>query len=387
MLHILEIPSWYKSNEHPFSATYNEDHARMLISNGLKVGVLFPNYSGSFIKRLKLNYNKTKTYYDNGIPTKEIKLHPYIPFLTKINYDLLFSYVCKSYDDYVRENGTPDLIHCHHCFMGGYIAMLLKKKYNIKYVLTKLSTPFIYEPEKLTLFEKQNISKIINLADAVIFISEFQKNKMYEIYNIKAKSSHNVIYLPLHDVFLDCDFNNHTSKIKFINIGNLIDTKNQETLIKAFYEFQKKHPNSELKIYGKGYLKQNLEFLIKQLALESKVVLMGEVNRTQIKNAIAESTFLISSSKQETMGVNLIEAHSQGIPVIALYAGTTQELINKENGVHIVSTTANDLCKGMLDAIKISFDSNVIRDKCLAKFSSSVIFNQTLKLYNKILCQ
>lgn len=388
MIHVLEIPAWYKSSKHPFSATYNEDHARMLLNNGLKVGVLFPNYSGSFKERLQGKKNTTKTYFDNGIPTTEVKIPPYLPFFTKINYDLLFNYIAKQYDKYVEENGVPDLIHAHHCFMAGYMAMLLKQKYNIKYVLTKLSTPFIYEPHKLTKFEKKYIKKIIDRADAVVFISKYQKLKMYELYDIKVENSHEVIYLPLNDVFLNYnpkELIRSNDKIEFINIGNLIETKNQELLIRAFSKFHKVYPNSELKIYGKGYLKDHLESLISSLELRENIILMGEVNRLQIKNAIFNSTFLISSSKQETMGVNLIEAHSQGVPVIALNAGTTSELINKNNGIHVLTPSEDALCQGMLDAVDKSFNKNLIREDCLNKFSSNTIFKQTHLLYNNVL--
>lgn len=387
-MHVLEIPAWYKSDEHPVSATFNEDHARMLMKNGLKVGVLFPNYSGSFRERLRGKKNAIKTYDDNGLPTYEVKLHPYLPFFTKLNYDLLFNYIVKQYDEYVEQNGAPDLVHAHHCFMAGYFAMVLKEKYNVKYALTKLSTPFIYEPDKRTGFEKQNIKKIIAHADAVIFISNYQKNKMYEIYNIKPHKLHEVIYLPLNDVFVHGTSKNTAEpaeKIKFINIGNLIETKNQELLIRAFGKFHQKNPKSELKIFGKGPLKASLEMLIDNLKLNGKVILMGEASRAEIREAIASSTFLVSSSKQETMGVNLIEAHSQGVPVVALDAGTTSELINEDNGVHVRKSTAEDLFHGMLDAVEGSFDRKNIRERCLNKFSSEAIFKQTYRLYNNVL--
>lgn len=391
MIHVLEIPSWYKCGKHPFSATYNEDHARMLQNGGLKVGVLFPNFTGSFKKRIKGDKNKSFFYLDKNIPTTEVILSSYVPFVSKINYDLLFNFFDKCYTKYVEQYGKPDIIHAHHCFMGGYFAMRLKQKYNTKFVLTKLSTPFIFEHEKLTSFEKRLIPKIISEANAVIFISKYQKEKMYELYALKKNNSiHKVIYLALNDVFLKSeitDLKKQDELIRFINIGNLIPTKNQELLIKAFSDFQKEKPNSELKIYGKGPLKSHLEELILKLNLKDKVILMGEVNREEIRNAIANSNFLISSSKRETMGVNIVEAHSQGVPVIALNAGTTFELITEHNGIHVLNETPVGLYKAMMEATQKEYDHSLIKEECLNKFSSNIIFKHTIELYKNLLIE
>ncbi|GEM_PF-5239689 len=388
-LHVLEIPAWYKSNEHPVSATFNEDHARMLMNNGIQVGLIFPDYSGSFIKRIKGEQNSLEISLDNELPTYHLKLHPYVPKLTKINYDLLFRYFCKAYETYVSKYGEPHVIHAHHCFMAGYLAMKLKEKYRIKYVITKLSTPFIYETNKLSSFERKYIEKIINNADGVMFISEHQRDRMEELYQIGNKNIHEVIYLPLNPLFVEDgrrQIKTRENRLDFINIGKLIDVKNQTTLIKAFHLFLKSSDiKSCLKIYGEGPLRVKLENLINELGLQSNVKLMGEASRKDIRNAIANSSFLISSSKQETMGVNIIEAHSQGVPVIALNAGTTEELISIENGVHVTKNTVEDLKNGIIHATETDFDSDSIRTNCLAKFSSESIFEKTQRLYNQIL--
>ena len=67
-MHILIIPSWYKSITEPVLGTFFEEQARALMSAGHKVGIIYPQFSS-----VSSMFNKKDEiidfYDDNGLPT------------------------------------------------------------------------------------------------------------------------------------------------------------------------------------------------------------------------------------------------------------------------------------------------------------------------------
>lgn len=104
-------------------------------------------------------------------------------------------------------------------------------------------------------------------------------------------------------------------KQTIISIGRLEVQKDFETLIKATQLVRKKIPTIQLLIIGDGSQKTKLNHLIKKLRLENSVFLLGW--RGNVYPYLRRATTFVLSSKYEGFGYVLIEAMSQGTPVIS----------------------------------------------------------------------
>lgn len=96
--------------------------------------------------------------------------------------------------------------------------------------------------------------------------------------------------------------------------GELNHNKNQKTLIHSIPMILF-IPKLKLLLAGNGPLEQKLRYLIQSLNLENYIQLIGY--RTDLEKYVAISDCVISASIREGLGLNILEAMSCGVPVIA----------------------------------------------------------------------
>ncbi|MFF2018636.1 glycosyltransferase family 1 protein [Paenibacillus sp. NPDC058177] len=94
------------------------------------------------------------------------------------------------------------------------------------------------------------------------------------------------------------------------HIGRFMDEKNHEFVIKVFADIAGKYDNSILLLIGEGETKKNVENEI-PIHLKEKVFFLGE--RTDINELLMAMDVFIFPSKNEGLGMVLIEAQATGL--------------------------------------------------------------------------
>lgn len=97
--------------------------------------------------------------------------------------------------------------------------------------------------------------------------------------------------------------------------GRLAPQKGFDRLIPAWAQVREKHPDWELRIFGGGRLKRELEQLIAEHRLEGSVRLMGYTDR--LPEEMAKGSFYVMSSRFEGFPMVLLEAMATGLPVVS----------------------------------------------------------------------
>lgn len=124
-----------------------------------------------------------------------------------------------------------------------------------------------------------------------------------------------------------------------ISVGELNDNKNHITTIKAF--IQANIPNSYYIICGEGELKNELQNVIDENGMHSRILLLGF--RTDIAELLKSSDLFLFPSKREGMPVALMEAMAAGLPCICGSVRGNKDLIkNNENGYITEKNTADE---------------------------------------------
>ncbi len=119
----------------------------------------------------------------------------------------------------------------------------------------------------------------------------------------------------------------HSGERWVVSVGRLVPWKGMETLIEAMVGVCKVIPEAKLKIIGDGPEMSNLKLKINSLQLENVIELTGNLSHSKTQKYIASADVFVLNSAYEGFSHVLVEAHNQGVPVIASRAGGNEEIV------------------------------------------------------------
>lgn len=157
---------------------------------------------------------------------------------------------------------------------------------------------------------------------------------------------------------------------QFVTLGRLSPEKGHAKLIRAFAELVKMHPACKLTILGDGPLRDDLEFLIEELALTSNVFLAGL--RINPFPALQRSDCFVFSSDYEGQGLVVLEALILGKPVISTDVVGPRSVLENGHGM-LVENSVQGLVDGMRDFLggridPSGFDYDAYQREAIQKF-------------------
>ena len=155
----------------------------------------------------------------------------------------------------------------------------------------------------------------------------FQTKYIQNCFSKYIKDKSIIIYNPV-----EVNINRKQPVNKIVTAGRLVEQKNQILLIEAFEDIIIKYPDYKLYIYGEGPLRGHLSKRIRELHLENKVFLPGNVDN--IHEIISDAKIFVLTSKFEGLSNALLEAMVMGIPCISTKVSGIEEIIvNTKNGL------------------------------------------------------
>ncbi|MGE5395980.1 MAG: glycosyltransferase family 4 protein [Chitinophagales bacterium] len=116
-------------------------------------------------------------------------------------------------------------------------------------------------------------------------------------------------------------------------VGRLTREKNVDFLIKAFTRVKKEYQDVSLVIVAAGPLEKELKKLVMSegLAINEDVIFTGFLGSDDLINAYAGADIFTFGSVTETQGIVLVEAMAAGVPVVAVRATGSQEMLDNGN--------------------------------------------------------
>lgn len=113
-----------------------------------------------------------------------------------------------------------------------------------------------------------------------------------------------------------------------ISIARLAQEKNWKTLIRGCARVMKKLKNTRLAIIGEGPEKNDLENLVAELELQSRVEFFGKLPFEEIPYYLKAADLFVFASVSETQGIVTMEAIASGLPVVAVDATGTRDVLD-----------------------------------------------------------
>ncbi len=133
-------------------------------------------------------------------------------------------------------------------------------------------------------------------------------------------------------------------------VGRLSKEKNLDLLVRAFARVQSEQPSVHLLLVGRGPYRESLETQVRNLDLSTRVSFAGAIPHENVRDYYGAADLFIFSSTTETQGLVLIESMAAGVPVVAVDAPGSADVLLEGGGV-LTEATDQALAEGILDVL------------------------------------
>ena len=267
----------------------------------------------------------------------------------------------------IIEKEKFDIIHCHTP-MGSVVTRLASKHarnaYGTRVIYTAHGFHFYKGAPKINWLFFYPVEKYLSkYTDDLITIN----NEDYElaIKKFKAKRTHYVPGVGVDPKKFDFELSQEErhelrkslgikdNDIVLIYVAELIKRKNQCMAIESMKELVKENSKYKLLLVGKDSYNGKYQELVKKLNLEKSVVFAGY--RKDVPKLMKMSDICISTSVQEGLPVNLIEATMCSLPIVATNCRGNRDVVSETNNGIIVSL--NDINEFVNEISKIQLNN------------------------------
>ncbi|MGM0883310.1 MAG: glycosyltransferase family 4 protein [Bacillota bacterium] len=169
--------------------------------------------------------------------------------------------------------------------------------------------------------------------------------------------------------------------------GELSYRKHQDLLIETISILKYKIPNIKLLLAGTGKMHNEYEQMTKKLNVDEQVMFLGY--RNDIANLLSIADIYVSSSRQEGLPVNIMEAMASGLPLVVTNCRGNRDLV--EDGINGYVVEVDDR-NGFAAAVEKLFLEEELRKifsissiKQIQKYSVDDISNEMVKIYSNYL--
>lgn len=284
-----------------------------------------------------------------------------------------------------------DIIHAYTLFTDGNVALNIKKKYNIPYVVTIRNTDVNTFFRYMFYLRKRGI-KIMEEADAIFFISQAYKNEVFNKYipkEMKEKLEQKSYIIPngvddywINNQYIHQNTKDLNKKIKIIYVGRIDYNKNIETTQKALNILRNKNYEVEFSIVGKIENKKIFHRIMKY----KNTKYFENKPKNELIKLYRDNDIFVMPSFTETFGMVYVEAMSQGLPVIYTKGqGFDKQFQDGKIGYAINPKNPNDIAEKI---IQICNNYKTIQKECVKStinFEWGEICKKYYKIYTNIL--
>lgn len=382
--HVLIIPSAYPCPYTPASGVFFQDQGRALAKRGFQVGVVYPDFrSLRTVDATAWRENHFQKTWSAEAGVNVLRLRGWNVPNARIR-GLLSRKLCSSLvDQYMARFGKPDVIHAHCSLWGGVAAARVSQLHRIPFVLTEhsstISALHLERPWQVPL-----VQQAVAASSRTICVSTPLAQAMARFAGGKELSViPNVVDT---DTFCLPAARRARSPFRFLAVAFLRPAKCIDLLLRAFARAFGGDGDVTLEIAGDGPLAESLAQLARTLGVAEQVKFLGQLTRSEVREAMWRSHVLVLPSRNETFGVVLIEAMATGMPVIATRCGGPEDIVDDSNGV-LVPVGDIDALSGELKKMSVtweSYDPMELSRQAREKYGEDSIITRLTEIYDTV---
>jgi 1,2-diacylglycerol 3-alpha-glucosyltransferase len=295
----------------------------------------------------------------------------------------------------------PEVIHSHHPYLLGDSAIRAAFRRNLPLVFTHhtLYEEYIYHVAPDSAVMKRMVvhlsTEYANLCSRVVAPSESIADL---IANRGVKTPIAVIPTGVDFDFFRSgkgeDFRRlhgiPTDALVIGHLGRLAAEKNLEYLCEAVIKALKKISGQvRFLVVGAGPNENLFQEMFNEEGLEDQLVMAGKQSGQDLADAYNAMDLFVFSSKTETQGMVLVEAMAAGIPVIALDAsGTREVVVDNYNGRLLPeNASSEEFAETIIEFFKGKYDAgswHTAAEKMAREFSRELSAEKLIRVYQSL---
>lgn len=298
----------------------------------------------------------------------------------------------------INEN-EYNIIHSHTPMGGALtrIAAINARKEGTKVIYTAHGFHFfkgapiknwiLYYPVEKILSSLTDVLITINKEDYELALSSFLANKIKLIDGVGVDLSD---FYPVNSIKkndLRKKYSYDKNDFILIYVAELSHRKNQGMIIQVINKLVNKIPNLKLLLVGKGNLEDKYKKKIRKNHLDNYIDLLGY--RKDIPNLMRISDIAVSTSLQEGLPVNIMEAMATSLPLVVTNCRGNRDLVidgqngytSKINDIEIFTKNIEDLY--INEQKRCEYGENSY--KMIRKYSLKRVKKDYIDLYKKLI--
>ena len=281
------------------------------------------------------------------------------------------------------ERGIPGLVHVHIMVRPALLALWIKRKFGIPYVISEQSSEYLDGKYvgKSALFKRLN-KILFRRASAIVAVSPFLGDAL-----VAHGLCRNYKVVPNVIPGLDRKLPPPGPPGHFLVVADLVDrTKNVSGVLRAMAQARKQEPRIQLTVIGDGPDRAALEQLAADLGITAWVTFLGLLANRDVLDTMAHAASVIINSNVETFSVVTGEALAQGKPVIATRCGGPTAFVTPKNGILIDIRNDEALARAMVDLTRNAdrYTAAAIRASVNSRSSPEAVGRNLMDLYTAI---
>lgn len=285
-----------------------------------------------------------------------------------------------------KDWGLPDIVQMNVLDKNGLLALYLKRRYHIPYVIVEHWSGYL--PANFSFrggLHGWLMRHIAFEASAILPVSSALEKAMKAcgIKNRYWEKINNVV----DDFFYLPYTKQHRTKKRLLHVSCFDEkAKNIKGLLRAVHKVAQQRRDFELVLVGTGVdFEEDRTYADALQFPDGMLIFTGEQTPEQVCRWMQQSDAFILFSRYETAGVVLAECLAVGLPVIGSNAGAIPETVNSQTGILVPTEDEQSLAEAIAYMLDYYGDYNVAgMRKYGRQYSLAVVGKHLMNLYKTI---
>ena len=230
-----------------------------------------------------------------------------------------------------------DICFANFVLPGGEVALYLKRKYNIPYVLLSHGHDIPWAKPygalvPLHLMSYFRLKTICRASDRIFVQTNMIKSNADMFVGVGWANRVKVISNGCEASVLSGQ-NKSKSNLNIVFVGRLVHQKAPMVFLKAIEIFAQYQRDFTVSIYGDGPLRRRMERFVAESGLTDHITFYGKVTQNKVLESYSRAHIMVAPSLSEGMSISMLEALSRGVYLIATRVSGVEDMLeSKLNG-------------------------------------------------------
>lgn len=282
---------------------------------------------------------------------------------------------------YIAGDGRPDLIHSHTLnatAIGALAGLLLRRPL----VATEHWTGFLPGGSGHSPIRKVLARLAFSRTRYVLPVGPVLGEGIRQFSDRRQRLVPNVVDASVFRPSLRRDAG---AKHVILVVARLSENKRVDRAIRCAAALGRSTPGVRLVVLGDGPERSRLERLAAELEATATIDFRGLVSKREVAMWLRRARLLLITSELETFSVVAAEAMCCGVPVITTRCGGPEYLVDELSGIIVEDPTVDSLLEATTDAMARTWDSELIRERAVRRFSMEAVGAALADVYGAVL--